>query len=205
MPLFAVANELTNRWSMLERACIIDRCGPTAVMLFRLGCTEGARTSCSDGQIETHKRDGFLMADHPTDAALQPDMFGFRDVDLPPAQRSRVTNDPTSRHRGTTADARRVKDLFLSYLGRLGHPVDAATQAAVFAAADLAVTAEKTRAKVLAGGDDRSALNELVRVQNMADRALRRLGLSTQSNTPRHVSLRERLARKAAAAAEEVA
>ena len=131
-------------------------------------------------------------------ANLDPDLFGFADVATPRCQRAAVTNAPYRRNRGTTAEGRRVRDLFLSYMATLGNPVNAGRQAAIYAAAQLVVAAEVAGAKIIADGGDP---NELVRLQNAADRAVRRLGLPSQApgDQPR-VPLRERLRARAGVA-----
>jgi hypothetical protein len=129
---------------------------------------------------------------------LDPDLFGFADVAVPRSQRSRVTNDPVRRHRGTTSDGRRVRDLFLSFMSALGNPVNANVQAKCLTAARLVVTAEIAGARIIDVGGN---LNELVRLENAADRAVRRLGLAQQPNGQQpHVPLRERLKTRAAVA-----
>lgn len=135
-------------------------------------------------------------------AAIAPDLFGCADVTLPPSQRARATNDPMKRHRGKTADARRVKDLFLSYMQALGNPQNAIIQAKAAKAAELMVAAENLRAKLISGDGD---ANQLVRLENLADRAVRGLALPEPASAPAHVPLRERLASKAMAAASDAA
>jgi hypothetical protein len=122
------------------------------------------------------------------------DLFGNADVTVPACQRSRVTNDPMARHRGKSADARRVRDLYLSYMGDLGNPVNAAVQARVAKAAELVVAAEIARAKLIEGGGD---ANQLVRLENLADRAVRSLGILKANAAPAHVPLRDRLSAEA--------
>jgi hypothetical protein len=56
-----------------------------------------------------------------------------------PTGKSRTTNNPLRRANGNTAQGRRTRDLFRSYLSQLGNPADAATQAGVLAAAELMV------------------------------------------------------------------
>jgi hypothetical protein len=87
---------------------------------------------------------------------------------------SATTNNPLVRADGRSAQGRRVRDLFRSYCSQLGNPTDAATQAGVLAAAELIVAAEAARANLLAGRGD---INAVVRVENLAARALRRLDL----------------------------
>jgi hypothetical protein len=75
----------------------------------------------------------------------------------------------------------------------MGTPSDPGTQAAILAAAELVVAAECARAKVLADGGD---VEQLVRLENLAARATRRLGVKPDggSGPP---SLSEHLARRA--------
>jgi hypothetical protein len=126
-----------------------------------------------------------------SDIAIDPDLFGAADVAVPACQRSRVTNDPMRRHRGKTADARRVRDLYLSYMSALGNPLNAIVQANVAKAAELVAAAEIARAKLIDGAGD---ANQLVRIENLAARAVRSLGLPEANAAPAHVPLRERLA-----------
>jgi len=134
-----------------------------------------------------------------TDHALLPDLFGCADVIVPACQRSRITNDPARRHRGTTADGRRVRDLFLSFMSALGNPQNANLQANCLKAARLVVAAEIAGARIIEASGD---LNEMVRIENAADRAVRRLGLPAQVKDAQHVPLRERLKTRAGVPAE---
>jgi hypothetical protein len=125
---------------------------------------------------------------------LAPDLFGFADCALPAAQRSRVTNAPMCRQRGTTAKGRRLRDLYIGYMAALGHPTDIVGQTNCLKAAELVLAAETARASLLNGAGD---ANTVVRLENLADRAIRRLGLPAPGEQP-HVPLRERLAAEAA-------
>jgi hypothetical protein len=115
----------------------------------------------------------------------------------PETSRSRMTNRPLAgRANGNTREGRRLRDLFQSYIAALSNPSDPATQAAVLAAAELTVAAEAARARLLAGDGD---IDSVVRIENLAARALRRLNIKPASKPP-VPSLREYLARRAAAA-----
>jgi cytochrome c551/c552 len=57
----------------------------------------------------------------------------------------------------------------------LGNPVDIGTQALILSAAEAVTIAERTRADLLAG---KTVLNDVVRAEGVANRALRRLGLN---------------------------
>jgi len=115
-------------------------------------------------------------------------------VPKPSKVRSKITNDPSQRH-GRSAEARRVKDLFASYIAALGGPVDVATQALVLSAAEHVAIAERTRADVIAG---KLAPTEAVRSQGAADRALRRIGLNRPATPPRK-TFQEKMAEAEAA------
>jgi hypothetical protein len=71
---------------------------------------------------------------------------------------------------------RRIVDLTRDYLQQLGHPTSLTQQAAVVAAAELVVLSEEARAAALEqpGAVD---LDQVVRVQRLANAALHRLGL----------------------------
>ena len=89
-------------------------------------------------------------------------------------QRSRTTNSPLKRVNRKTAQGRRVADLFGAYLAALGNPQDAITQANALTAAELKTAAEDARKALLDGKGDG---DQLVRLENLAFRAERKLGL----------------------------
>lgn len=101
-----------------------------------------------------------------------------------PLARSRFTNSP---HRATidgrTALGRRVRDLAESFASALGgwQALTAVTAVAVMRAAELAALAEATRNKALRLGEADG--NGIVRLERMADRAQRALGLPSPSAT----------------------
>jgi hypothetical protein len=76
---------------------------------------------------------------------------------------------------------------------RLGNPADPATAALVLSAAELTVAAEKARADLLAGNGD---LNGAIRIENLVNRALKRLGLNKPAPKPSGPSLREYVSAK---------
>ncbi|MGB7099984.1 MAG: hypothetical protein WBD95_14630 [Xanthobacteraceae bacterium] len=118
---------------------------------------------------------------------------------LPSKRRSRRTNNVLAGIDVNTAIGRRVADLVRGYLAALGNPQDVGRQAAVIAAAELLVLAEETRAAALR--DPLAAdLDNLVRVQSVADRALRRLGIKPGA-PPKPPSLKEYIASLQAAPA----
>ena len=87
-----------------------------------------------------------------------------------------TTNDPTARWNLTTPNGKRTRDLFRAFAKQIGNPTDAATRALLISAAEGVVIAETIREKIMAG--DRSvAVNDMVRAENAANRALRRLKL----------------------------
>ena len=111
---------------------------------------------------------------------------------LPSKRRSRRTNNVLAGINLNTAIGRRVADLVRGYLDALGNPQDVGRQAAVIAAAELLVLAEETRAAALR--DPLAAdLDNIVRVQSVADRALRRLGIKPGA-PPKPPSLKEYIA-----------
>lgn len=126
---------------------------------------------------------------------LAPDLFGIVDLAVPRAQRSAVTNRPMRRQKGTTKNGRRLRDIYISLMVALGHPTDIImAQTAAIKAAELMLAAEIARAALLGGSED---ANVVVRLENLADRAVRRLGLS-ELGERRHVPLRKRLATQVA-------
>ena len=77
---------------------------------------------------------------------------------------------------GRSKAAKRVKELAASYIARLGgRKVDAATLVAVRKAAELAALAEELRGRALRG--EAVDLGEMVKVEGVAGRAARALGL----------------------------
>jgi hypothetical protein len=108
--------------------------------------------------------------------------------------RAALTNDPLrARADGRTPQGRRIRDLFRAYSAAMGSPNDPGTQAAVLAAAELVVAAERARAEFLADGGD---VEQLIRLENLAARATRRLGVkpSCELKAP---TIADHLARRA--------
>ena len=124
-------------------------------------------------------------------------------ADLPAAQRARRTNDPFANIETNTARGRRDADLVRAYLKALGNPASIEHQAAIIAAAELQVLAEEARTTALRDSG-RADLDQVIRLQGAADRAIRRLGLADQKRRPVVVgpSLVEYLAASATTAAE---
>jgi hypothetical protein len=90
-----------------------------------------------------------------------------------------------------TARGRRVADLVRAYLMALGNPANIERQAAVIQAAELTVLAEEVRAAALRSGTG-DLVDQVVRVQGAADRAIRRLHIeATEAPQP---SIRDVLA-----------
>ncbi len=100
-----------------------------------------------------------------------------------PTQRARRTNDPLADINTKTARGRRIADLVRAYLSALGNPIEIERQAAVIAAAELQVLAEEARALALKqiGHAD---LDQVIRLQGAADRAVRKLGLNHKRGEP---------------------
>jgi hypothetical protein len=102
---------------------------------------------------------------------------------LPPAQRAKRTNDPFAGIRTNTARGRRIADLVGAYLAALSNPLEIERQAEVIAAAELQVLAEAARSAALrqVGHAD---LDQVIRLQGAADRAVRKLGLPDRRREP---------------------
>lgn len=111
-----------------------------------------------------------------------------------PRARARVTNNPMSRGNGRTAQGRRVRDLYTALMGRIGNPGDTIIQADVIRAAELRTAAEGLRLKLLAGNSVDP--DQLVRLENLASRAERRLIKDAATRKPRP-SLHDHLAARA--------
>lgn len=97
-----------------------------------------------------------------------------------------------------------MRDLFTAYLIAMGH-ADDVSRAQALAAAELMVAAENARTKLLAGQGD---IEQIVRLENLANRAVRRLGLKHSDATPqptiREVLIAEAQAREEAEAERAV-
>ena len=88
--------------------------------------------------------------------------------------RSAVTNRPPANRptRTAKATARRVRDLYSAFLGRLGPgPHDPVVEAAALRAAELATLCEGLRARALAG--EEIDANDITRLESTANRAER--------------------------------
>jgi hypothetical protein len=116
-----------------------------------------------------------------------------RPPSVPGRQRARKTNNPLAGTSRNTAQGRRIGDLFLSYCEVLGNPSDPPTQAAVLAAAELTYAAEAARARLLSDDSEFGDIALLVRLENLAARALKRLGIKPGAVAKPHVPLRSRL------------
>jgi hypothetical protein len=124
----------------------------------------------------------------------------------PAACRSRLTNDPL-RIAGVdarSAQGRRLRDLIEQITKDLGGPegLSSAQLSDIRRAAELSAIAEQARAARLQGGGD---LAELISLENMADRAMRRLRLRTVNPRNATPSLSEYLAASASPAADDEA
>jgi hypothetical protein len=114
------------------------------------------------------------------------------------ADRSAITNDPSSRWSGRTANGRRARDLYRGYVTQLGGPTDPPTLALVVTAVERVLIAENARADYLAGKV--ISLEDIVRLERAADKALSRLKLD-RMQAPKRKSLTEKLAEAEAAKA----
>jgi hypothetical protein len=99
--------------------------------------------------------------------------------------RSRVTNDPAKNRgdRSSKATARRVRDLYIAFLARLGHgPHDEITQAGALRWAELTAICEVLRSRALAG--EEIDANSITRLESTAARAERAMtkGINKQDD-----------------------
>jgi hypothetical protein len=79
----------------------------------------------------------------------------------------------------------------------MGNPTSTIAQSAAISAAELVVAAEDARSKLLAGNGDP---DQVVRLENLAHRAVRKLGIDRQQNAKPKKSLAEYVRERAAAA-----
>jgi hypothetical protein len=94
----------------------------------------------------------------------------------PTTNRAALTNDPLRvRADGRTPQGRRIRDLYRGWHVAMGSPTDPTVQALILAAAELTVASEAARAALLAGAGD---VDQLVRLENLASRATRKLGIA---------------------------
>jgi hypothetical protein len=114
--------------------------------------------------------------------------------------RSAATNRPSSRWQLKTARGRRCRDLFKGYMSQLNNPTDDPTVALVVAAAESIVLAEDARQACLAGMTGVNA-ELMIRCENSAARALRRLGLNRAAPPAPRKSFAEKMAALEAAKA----
>ena len=110
------------------------------------------------------------------------------------AWRAKSTNDPLHRANGNTSQGRRIRDLYEAYLEAMGNPTDPLPMANALAAAELKTAAEDARAAFLAGDGAAEQLEQIIRLENLAGRAERRLGIKPRAPMPT-LPLRERMGR----------
>lgn len=104
---------------------------------------------------------------------------------VPSRGRSRVTNDPAAaRLNYNSRSGRRLRDLHSALVDKVGvSPDDVLLQADILRVAELRLAAENLRAAFLEG---RSAdADQIVRIENLAERAERRLNKSAKSVKPK--------------------
>jgi hypothetical protein len=116
-------------------------------------------------------------------AAASQSVPRVRGVELRKKRRARRSNDPFAGISVNTARGRRTADLVAAYLVALGNPPEIERQAEVIAAAELQVLAEAARSAALrqVGHAD---LDQVIRLQGAADRAVRKLGLPDRRREP---------------------
>jgi hypothetical protein len=92
-----------------------------------------------------------------------------------PARRSAVSNNPIrARAKQTTAEGRRLADIYRGILRAIGGVPTGQQQAIAIEAAELTLAAEDQRARLLKGED---ITIKLMQTSKQRDRALRKLGL----------------------------
>jgi hypothetical protein len=114
------------------------------------------------------------------------------------ALRSKTTNDPLSRFSLNTAEGRRARDLFEGYVALMGAPTDTILLSHALAAAELVAASEMARAEFLLGRGD---IGQVIRLENLAARSVRRLGIKPATSAPPSLKdhLRQRAAERAGA------
>jgi hypothetical protein len=98
---------------------------------------------------------------------------------------------------GRTRLQRRIRALRDSYLAAIGEAASPELRDRCERAAQLVALAEDARCKALGGGIGLDHLEHLVRIENIADRAVRGLGVDRRRE-PERSSLAEHLAKRAA-------
>jgi hypothetical protein len=152
--------------------------------------------NCRNTHLRTHVVEVGKMLANRTAAVDAPSASRAPVVDWPKRQRSATTNDPLStRTDRNTAAGRRIADLYRAYIAAMGGTTDTIHQANALAAAELKVTAEDARKRMLDGGGD---ADQLVRLENLAHRAERKLGIQPGAVVPAPQTPAEYLARRTA-------
>jgi hypothetical protein len=136
-----------------------------------------------------------MLENRPATAAEATAERSLTAVAKPRTQRSQITNNPLrARTDRNTARGRRVADLYTALMEALGNPANTLVQANVIAAAELRVACEDARKRVLEGGS--ADADQLVRLENLAHRAERKLGLERRARQPAVRTLEEYLEHK---------
>jgi hypothetical protein len=115
-------------------------------------------------------------------------------VEPAPTRRSAVSNNPIrARAKQTTAEGRRLADIYRGILRAIGGLPTGQQQAIAIEAAELTLAAEDQRARLLKGED---ITTKLMQTSKQRDRALRKLGLDKPpSDATKPTSIRDRLLR----------
>jgi hypothetical protein len=116
-------------------------------------------------------------------------VFGRR-----PPQRVVRSSLPAAENLHRTARGRRVADLYIAFMEALGDPASTLIQANVIAAAELRVACEDARKRMFDSGS--ADADQLVRLENLAHRAERKLGLERRARQPAVPTLAEYLDHK---------
>jgi hypothetical protein len=130
-------------------------------------------------------------------AVVTPSSAGVAIVEPPKRLRAKLTNNPiAARASRNTARGRRIADLYRAYAIALGSPSDTVTLSNVLAAAELKAASELMRDKLLAGADVDPVL--LVKIEGLANRAERKLGIKPRPEPAPVDALAQHLAQRAA-------
>jgi hypothetical protein len=118
-------------------------------------------------------------------------------AECPAASRAKGTNKPLYRANGNSSQGRRIRDLFHAFMKAMGSPTENPLLVAnALAAAELRTAAEEARAKFLAGDGAAEDLEQIIRLENLAGRAEKKLGIKPRAPTPT-MPLRDRMGRSA--------
>jgi hypothetical protein len=112
---------------------------------------------------------------------------------VPRTRRSRLTNKPSRMFSTNTSTGRRAADLARGYADALNNPDNPATLALIAAAAQLTAIAEVARREAMRD-PVHADLSALVKIEGVAARAVRKLGIKPAARKPSTPTLAEQVA-----------